>query len=132
DLQAIADTTLQARAAHHFFHWELEFPEVFFAPSAAGGQDVELREDGGFDAVVGNPPYQRVQGIKEFSAEAANYFEDTYPAATGSYDIYILFDVQGVSLLSSTGQLGFIQPHKFFQAQFASEARKQLAQHVAR
>src|SRR5690606_10293063 len=60
DLQAIADTTLRARAAHSFFHWELEFPEVFFAPGTAGGQDVELREDGGFDAVVGNPPYDEL------------------------------------------------------------------------
>ena len=47
ELQAIADTTLQARDELRFFHWELEFPDVFFAPGTAGGQDVELREDGG-------------------------------------------------------------------------------------
>ena len=50
----------QAAAEKHFFHWELEFPEVFFAPSRPGGQDVQLREDGGFDAVVGNPPYDEL------------------------------------------------------------------------
>ena len=52
-----AETALKAAEEKRFFHWELEFPEVFFAPSTPGGQDVQLREDGGFDAVVGNPPY---------------------------------------------------------------------------
>lgn len=49
--------TLNAAAEKRFFHWELEFPEVFFAAATSGGQDIVLREDGGFDAVVGNPPY---------------------------------------------------------------------------
>ena len=53
----IGATALAAAKEKCFFHWELEFPEVFFAPSTPGGQDVELREGGGFDAVVGNPPY---------------------------------------------------------------------------
>ncbi|MEZ4556564.1 MAG: hypothetical protein R2854_08975 [Caldilineaceae bacterium] len=56
DAQQVADIAEQAAADKRFFHWELEFPEVFFAPSTPGGQDVELREGGGFDAVVGNPP----------------------------------------------------------------------------
>jgi hypothetical protein len=43
-----ADDTARAR---HFFHWELEFPEVFF--TADGRRD----PDGGFDAVIGNPPW---------------------------------------------------------------------------
>jgi hypothetical protein len=41
-----------AAAQHRFFHWELEFPEVFFAPD---GRRVDV---GGFDAVVGNPPWE--------------------------------------------------------------------------
>src|SRR5690606_30682082 len=111
--QAIADTTLQARDAHHFFHWELEFPEVFFAPSAAGGQDVELREDGGFDAVVGNPPYQRIQGIRSNQPDEADYWESVFVSATGKYDIYVLFVEQDVSLLDRHGIVGLILPHKF-------------------
>ena len=47
-----------------FFHWELEFPEVFFAPSKPGGQDVQLREDSGFDVVMGNPPYSDIKGLE--------------------------------------------------------------------
>jgi len=63
----IAENSQKAAANKHFFHWELEFPEVFFAPSTPGGQDVKLREDGGFDAVVGNPPYANVEDLDPFS-----------------------------------------------------------------
>jgi len=60
----IAATALRAADDKRFFHWELEFPEVFFAPSTLGGQDVQLVEDGGFDAVVGNPPYSSKLSIE--------------------------------------------------------------------
>jgi Eco57I restriction-modification methylase/restriction endonuclease TaqI-like protein len=53
----IAENALRAAEEKCFFHWELEFPEVFFAPSKPGGQDMQLWADGGFDAVVGNPPW---------------------------------------------------------------------------
>ena len=39
----VAKTALNATEEKRFFHWELEFPEVFFAPSRPGGQDVQLR-----------------------------------------------------------------------------------------
>ena len=62
EVRRIGQIALQAAEEKRFFHWELEFPEVFFAPSRTGGQDVQLREDGGFDAVVGNPPYANASG----------------------------------------------------------------------
>jgi len=58
----VAKTAVNAAEKKRFFHWELEFPEVFFAPSRPGGQDVQLKKDGGFDAVLGNPPYAAVGG----------------------------------------------------------------------
>ena len=39
----------------HFFHWELEFPEIFFK------DDGSFRENPGFDAVIGNPPWDKVK-----------------------------------------------------------------------
>jgi hypothetical protein len=51
-LLEIAETSA---GAHRFFHWELEFPEVFF------DADGRRRPDGGFDAVVGNPPWDMVR-----------------------------------------------------------------------
>ena len=61
----VAKTALNAAEEKRFFHWELEFPEVFFAPSRPGGQDVQLRQDGGFDVVMGNPPYSDIKGLEE-------------------------------------------------------------------
>ena len=52
DRQAI-ETALALAKDKHFFHWELEFPEVFF-------DEAKRKENGGFDAVVGNPPVRRV------------------------------------------------------------------------
>ncbi len=49
------DAALDLADAKHFFHWELEFPEVFY-------DGARERENPGFDAVVGNPPYFKMQG----------------------------------------------------------------------
>ncbi|MFX5415770.1 hypothetical protein ABTD17_19025, partial [Acinetobacter baumannii] len=48
---------LEFARKRHLFHWELEFPEVFFSP--------ERRHNPGFDAVIGNPPYVRQEGLGE-------------------------------------------------------------------
>ena len=76
-------TALQAAEEKRFFHWELEFPEVFFAPSRPGGQDVQLWADGGFDAVVGNPPWggeidkTTYEYLKEIFADLHQRLPDT-------------------------------------------------------
>jgi hypothetical protein len=53
----VAQAAMFARESHRFFHWELEFPEVFFGPSAGAAQAITLKENAGFDVVVGNPPW---------------------------------------------------------------------------
>ncbi len=53
------------RSARRFFHWPLEFPEVFF------GGDGAPRPDAGFDAVVGNPPWDMVRGDSDGGAGRA-------------------------------------------------------------
>jgi len=74
----------------------LEFPEVFFAPSRPGGQDVQLWEDGGFDAVVGNPPYdvlaekereENLEHILAFFSEDVRYKS----AEGGKLDLFRVF-----------------------------------------
>jgi hypothetical protein len=62
--QDIQDDIMQCSKKYHFFHWHLEFPEVF--------------ADGGFDCVLGNPPWERIKiQEKEFFA-----FRD--PAVAGA------------------------------------------------
>jgi hypothetical protein len=70
---------------------------------------------GGFDAVVGNPPYVRIQTLKEIHPAQADYFKHHYAtAAKGNYDIYLVFVEKGFSLLNKDGVMGYILPSKFW------------------
>ena len=92
------------------FDWEKEFAEVFLK--------------GGFDVVIGNPPYIRIQMMKEWAPlEVEHYKEKFISASTGNYDIYVVFVEQGLSLLNKNGRLGFILPHKFFNAKYGQPLR---------
>ena len=92
----------------HFFHWELEFPEIFF-------NDESARESPGFDAVIGNPPYD-VISEKEQEREVEmekTYFtlSESFGASVGSkLNFYRLFVAAAVSVLRKNGTHGFIVP----------------------
>ncbi|MEA3376601.1 MAG: TaqI-like C-terminal specificity domain-containing protein, partial [Chloroflexota bacterium] len=123
----VVERTRELYEEKRFFHWDLEFPEVFIDLEHAA-----WKKDGGFDAVVGNPPYQRIQGLRTVDPAQVEYFSRQYRSAQRNYDIYVLFDELGLRLLAPAGTLGYIQPHKFFQAQFGSGARELLADHLRR
>ncbi|MFJ8080044.1 Eco57I restriction-modification methylase domain-containing protein [Streptomyces sp. NPDC096205] len=65
DQSAVPDAThaeiLRLRDQYSFFHWHLEFPEVFSVPESGVGVQRGTGWAGGFDAVVGNPPWERVK-----------------------------------------------------------------------
>jgi hypothetical protein len=85
----------------------------------------------GFDIVIGNPPYMRVQMIQKTQPEFMSYYRDHYQSAVGSFDLYAVFIERGYSLLSKNGQLSYIVPHKFFQATFGEGLRKLLTRSKA-
>lgn len=87
-----------------------------------------IMEKGGFDAVVGNPPYIRVQALNRFAPLEVELYKKHYKsAAKGNYDIYVAFVERGLQLLNSTGRLGYILPHKFFNAQYGEPLRSLIA-----
>jgi predicted type IV restriction endonuclease len=99
------------------FDWQSEFSGIFSGNNP------------GFDAVIGNPPYVRIQTMQENQQEALSYFTKKYKSALkGNYDIYVIFVEKGLSLLNLNGQIGFILPHKFFNAQYGRPLRKLLSQ----
>src|SRR4030067_3019065 len=68
------------------FDWQKEFPEIM--------------ERGGFDTVIGNPPYIRIQTMKEWAPVEVELYKKYYASASkGSYDIYVVFAERGLSLL---------------------------------
>lgn len=109
------DLDEEERRRINAFDWQTGFPEVFKA--------------GGFDAVIGNPPYIRIQTLKEWAPLEAEHYKAIYQAASkGNYDIYAVFVERGLQLLNKQGRLGFILPHKFFNAEYGEPLRGVIAE----
>ena len=101
----------------NIFHWEHEFPAVFRG------------EDPGFAAVIGNPPYVRIQALREWAPTEADFYKSRFTSAqSGSYDIYVLFVERALGLLAQGGRLSFILPHKFFNSQYGKALRALIAE----
>jgi type I restriction-modification system DNA methylase subunit len=97
------------------FDWKTEFKDVF--------------TDGGFSAVIGNPPYIRIQAMKQWAAIEVEQYKKLYKAASkGNYDIYMVFVEKGLNLLNQNGILGYILPHKFFNAKYGVPLRSIIAE----
>jgi hypothetical protein len=97
----------------HAFDWNVQYADIMKA--------------GGFDAVIGNPPYIRIQTMKDTDAGSVQYFKRTYSTAShGSYDIYVLFVERGLSLVNNRGACGFILPNKFLNAEYGAPLREIL------
>ena len=111
----IAETALNASTGKRFFHWELEFPEVFYGPRPGTTQVIERVEGAGFDAVIGNPPYD-VLASEEIGydvSEDLQFYEDQdvyAPAIRGKKNLYKLFVCRGKDILTSEGYFSFIVP----------------------
>lgn len=74
----------------------------------------------GFDIVIGNPPYIRVQEIDESLSEK---YKEIYYSATGSYDIYVLFVENGLLMVKPEGILNYIMPHKWINSTYGAGLR---------
>jgi hypothetical protein len=83
-----------------------------------------IKEAGGFDAVIGNPPYVRIQG---FPKSETDYLTTHYRSATGNCDLYVSFVERGLALLNQTGMFGMITPNKFFRTDYGEGLRRLLS-----
>ena len=78
----------------------------------------------GFDVVIGNPPYLRIQGIREVNPEYGDFLSRTYKAATGSFDLYVCFVERALNLTNNYGFVNFIMPIKWSNGSFGKGLRK--------
>jgi hypothetical protein len=95
------------------FDWNKEFPQVFRA--------------GGFDVVIGNPPYVRQESLSDFKA----YFERHYEASDSSADLYAYFMEKGVTLLREGGLFSIIVSSSFLRTTYGEPLRRMLKKHAA-
>ncbi|MFN7982572.1 MAG: N-6 DNA methylase [Vicinamibacterales bacterium] len=105
----------RTRDSQHLFHWELEFPEVFF------NQDGSRRVDAGFDAVLGNPPWDMVRAdghtdrgaARVQSSALVRFARDSgvYEARSdGQLNRYQLFTERSLALCKPGGRIGLVLP----------------------
>jgi len=90
------------------FNWEREFPAIF--------------REGGFDAVIGNPPYIRMEAFNELKA----YLRTRYTVHDERSDIYVYFIEREHQLLRKGGRLGMIVSNKFIRANYGRKVRQLL------
>ena len=92
----------------HAFRWETAFPSVF--------------AEGGFDVVLGNPPYVRMELLKTLKP----YLEKRYEVVSDRADLYCYFYERGLRLLKPGGRLGFISSNTFFKTGSGKPLREYL------
>lgn len=96
------------------FKWEQEFKQII--------------GKGGFDVVIGNPPYINMQTMPDLQA----YCKTRYPAVyTGQNDILYYFIFRGLDVLKIRGRLGFIVSRYFLESSYATKLRKFILENSA-
>ena len=79
-------------------------------------------KEGGFNAVIGNPPYVRQEELGEFKP----YFKSNYESYKGTADLLVYFFEKGISLLQNRGYFGFIASNKFMRSDYGKNLRKYI------
>lgn len=101
------------------FDFRVYFSEVFDA-------------HGGFDVVIANPPYiSAVEFAAKYPGSYRRLLNESFEAARGTYDLYILFMERGLQLLAHRGVLVFINPNKYLAARYAVALRQYVLAHAA-
>lgn len=92
------------------FNWESEFSQIF--------------ADGGFDVVIGNPPYIRQELLSPFKP----YLQENYQTYDGVADIYIYFYEKGLNLLKPAGIISYIVTNKWLRSGYGESLRRFFCQ----
>lgn len=135
-LRRWSDQTAGIAAAHSLFHWELAFPEVFF------DADGRRRPDGGFDAVLGNPPWDMLRADtgsettrdadRERAAPVRRFFRSSgvYAAqGQGHANRYQLFVERAWQITRPGGRFGLILPSGIATDHGSARLRRRLFDH---
>ena len=117
--QGLAPYSDHERERINAFDWHTAFPEVFAR--------------GGFDAVVGNPPYVKLQNFQRVHRDMTDFLrrplaEGGHYASTrtGNFDLYLPFIEKGISLLNEDGHLGFIAPSLWTMNEYGQGLRRHV------
>ena len=96
-----------------FFLWHIYFKEVF--------------DKGGFDIVIGNPPYIDSETMVKVMPKERELYAKTFACASGNWDMFIIFIEFSISMLKENGIFSNIIPNKLIAAKYGVELRKYLS-----
>ncbi|WP_147676722.1 Eco57I restriction-modification methylase domain-containing protein [Algibacter pacificus] len=119
------------RAKHELPEHNKDTQQLIDAMCCTQDKAFNTEFSGGFDVVIGNPPYVRKQGLMEHYPEMCDYYEKKFQSATANYDIYALFMEKCYYLINNLGMVSFILPHKFLVADFGEGIRKFFKENTA-
>ena len=98
--------------------WQNRFPQVF--------------AEGGFDCIVSNPPYVKLQNFRKREPRVAEFLVKRYRSAgTGNFDLYLPFIERGLELLKDDGRMGLIAPSVWLFNEYGLGLRRLLAERRA-
>lgn len=117
EAQRLVDAVRALAAEHRFTHWQLAFPNVWRNWSSSA-------PEGGFDAVIGNPPYVRQEQL----AAIKPALRKGYATYDGVADLYVYFYELGLRLLRPGGRLSYVVSNKWLRAGYAAELRAFFAE----
>jgi hypothetical protein len=86
-----------------------------------------IMKSGGFDVVIGNPPYVRQESL----ATSKEYFQRHYEAFDGVADLYAYFMERGIKQLRDAGLFSFIVSSSFLRASYGEPLRRMLRKYAA-
>lgn len=100
-------------AGNKAFNWHTEFAEIF--------------KNGGFDIVVGNPPYVDSESMTKNVPKERIWLTANYRTARGNWDLFVLFVQKGVDVLKACGYSSMIMPNKILSAPYAKALRQYIS-----
>lgn len=103
----------EAIAGSKAFDWQRQFPEIFVK--------------GGFDVVVGNPPYVDSETMVKHNPIERNHIAKSYLTAKGNWDLFVVFIQKGMDVLKPGGYASMIIPNKILSAPYANALREYVS-----
>lgn len=105
--------------------WNKHFPEIF---KVGNWKDAFRMSDNGFDIVIGNPPYVRIQ---DFGKTTKEFLVERWTTViNGNFNLYFPFFELGIKILKKGGKLGYITPNNYFTSLAAEPLRKYLQENT--